>query len=70
MYQPRMSISISAAQEVARSDGHWKRKLRTRNGASTDLLVDGLVLKAYALPPNDPDRILPRYVEAGGCSSV
>src|SRR5690349_17616064 len=33
-YQPRISASISNAQEVARSAGHWKRKLRTANGAS------------------------------------
>lgn len=26
--QPRISVSISNAQEVARSEGHWKRKLR------------------------------------------
>ena len=29
-YQPRISVSISNAQDVARSAGHWKRKLRTR----------------------------------------
>ena len=34
MYQPRMSVSISNAHEVGESAGHWKRKLRTRNGAS------------------------------------
>ena len=33
-YQPRISVSISNAHDVARSAGHWKRKLRTRNGAS------------------------------------
>src|SRR3990172_11159541 len=33
-YQPRISVSISNAHEVARSAGHWKRKLRTRKGAS------------------------------------
>src|SRR5262245_45670100 len=32
MYQPRMSASISNAHEVARSAGHWKRKLRTWKG--------------------------------------
>ncbi len=31
-YQPRMIVSISNAHEVARSAGHWKRKLRTANG--------------------------------------
>jgi hypothetical protein len=31
-YQPRIRVSISKAQDVARSAGHWKRKLRTRNG--------------------------------------
>jgi hypothetical protein len=30
-YQPRMSVSISNAQEVRRSAGSWKRKLRIRN---------------------------------------
>src|SRR4029453_11426761 len=29
-YQPRMSVSISNAQEVRRSAGSWKRKLRIR----------------------------------------
>ena len=28
-YQPRISTSISKAQDVARSAGHWKRKLHT-----------------------------------------
>src|SRR5260221_3389288 len=32
MYQPRISASISNAQDVARSAGHWKRKLRTAKG--------------------------------------
>src|SRR5918992_1604706 len=32
MYHPRMSASISNAHDVARSAGHWKRKLRTLNG--------------------------------------
>src|SRR3954470_6394914 len=32
MYQPRISASISNAHEVARSAGHWKRKLRTWKG--------------------------------------
>src|SRR5262245_4756496 len=31
-YQPRISVSISNAQEASRSAGHWKRKLRIRNG--------------------------------------
>src|ERR1043166_29528 len=34
MYQPSTRFSISMPQEVKRSAGHWKRKLRTRNGAS------------------------------------
>src|ERR1051325_8228092 len=34
MYQPRISASVSKPTEVARSAGHWKRKLRTWNGAS------------------------------------
>jgi hypothetical protein len=36
MYQPRMIVSISNAQDVARSAGHWKRKLRTRKGANVE----------------------------------
>src|SRR5206468_3038732 len=36
-YQPRISASISKASEVARSAGHWKRKLATRNGAKAGL---------------------------------
>src|SRR5687767_7639118 len=35
-YQPRISASISNAHDVQRSAGHWKRKLRTPNGASAD----------------------------------
>src|SRR5688500_8564037 len=31
-YQPRISASISKAHDVARSAGHWKRKLRTAKG--------------------------------------
>src|SRR6478736_10475183 len=37
MYQPRISASISKPIEVARSAGHWKRKLRTAKGASAGL---------------------------------
>ena len=33
MYQPRISASISKPIDVARSAGHWKRKLRTAKGA-------------------------------------
>src|SRR3954466_2631649 len=33
-YQPRISASISKAHDVARSAGHWKRKLRVRKGAN------------------------------------
>src|SRR3990167_7338235 len=36
MYQPRMIVSIANAQEVVRSAGHWKRKLRTRKGAKVE----------------------------------
>ena len=36
MYQPRMSVSISCAQEVSKSAGHWKRKLRTLKGARNE----------------------------------
>ncbi len=32
--QPRITPSISKAHEARRSAGHWKRKLRTPNGAS------------------------------------
>jgi hypothetical protein len=34
MYQPSTRFSISMPHEVSKSAGHWKRKLRTRNGAS------------------------------------
>ena len=37
-YQPRISVSISNAQEVSRSAGHWNRKLRIRKGASVGRL--------------------------------
>src|SRR5262245_34693993 len=33
-YQPRIRVSISNAHDVSRSAGHWKRKLRLRNGAN------------------------------------
>src|SRR5205809_126809 len=36
-YQPRISASISNASDVARSAGHWKRKLATRKGAKAGL---------------------------------
>ena len=36
--QPRISVSISNAQEVSRSAGHWNRKLRIRKGASVGRL--------------------------------
>src|SRR3989441_9205990 len=36
-YQPRISASISNASDVARSAGHWQRKLATRNGARAGL---------------------------------
>src|SRR5213596_494110 len=36
-YQPRISASISKASDVARSAGHWKRKLRMRKGARAGL---------------------------------
>src|SRR5215218_368339 len=32
--QPRITPSISKAQDASRSAGHWKRKLRIRKGAS------------------------------------
>src|SRR5436190_3825648 len=32
--QPRITPSISKAHDASRSDGHWKQKLRIRNGAS------------------------------------
>ena len=35
-YQPRISVSISKAQEVSRSAGHWRRKLRFRKSASAE----------------------------------
>src|SRR5262245_12714248 len=44
IYQPRISASISKPIDVARSAGHWKRKLRTAKGARAGLRaisVDG-----------------------------
>src|SRR5690349_59923 len=35
-YQPRISVSISNAQEVARSAGHWNRKARILKGAKVE----------------------------------
>src|SRR6185503_12945364 len=32
-YQPRMSVSISNAHDVSRSEANWNRKLRTRRAA-------------------------------------
>src|SRR3954454_13837523 len=47
MYQLRIRISISLAQLVSRSAGHWKRKLRTAKGAriSDRLLRPGEVTR-------------------------
>src|SRR5215471_8738485 len=42
--QPRITPSISKAQEASRSAGHWKRKLRTSNGASTETRATVTVL--------------------------
>ena len=36
MYQPRISVSVSKPTDVARSAGHWKRKLRTWKGARAE----------------------------------
>src|SRR5579883_776238 len=36
MYQPRIRFSISEPQDVSRSAGYWKRKLRIWNGANSD----------------------------------
>src|SRR5262245_66366074 len=44
-----MSGSISNAQEVRRSAGHWKRKLRIRNGAKAgwrDILLQAMTTRA------------------------
>src|SRR3990172_7371769 len=48
-YQPRISVSISKAHEVARSAGHWKRKLRSRNGASAEMRELALKTRSDAL---------------------
>ena len=62
MYQPRMSASISKAQEVERSEGHCKRKLRTRNGASTEGRSGAVKPPhgglSWAHPPSRPARFL------------
>ena len=50
MYQPRISVSISHAHEVARSAGHWKRKLRTRKGASGEVSDAALKTACLARP--------------------
>jgi hypothetical protein len=42
MYQPRIRFSISNAHEVARSAGHWNRKLRTANGAKAARVTPAL----------------------------
>src|SRR5271166_700722 len=48
MYQPRISVSISLPQEVSRSAGYWNRKLRMRNGASSedDIIVANGIAEA------------------------
>jgi hypothetical protein len=40
-----MRFSISKANEVARSAGHWKRKLATWKGASVEARGDALTLE-------------------------
>src|ERR1041384_7013620 len=45
MYQPRISASISKPIDVARSAGHWKRKLRTAKGARAGLKAFGSYTK-------------------------
>src|SRR3990167_738477 len=57
-YQPRISISISSAHEVARSAGHWKRKLRTLNGASIETRVAALIASIQHHQPVDRGRAL------------
>ena len=47
-YQPRISVSISKAQEVSRSAGHWKRKLRFRKRASAENPKSRLKLRTLA----------------------
>src|SRR5665213_1957428 len=42
-YQPRITFSISKPQEVSRSAGYWKRKLRTWNGASSETEATALI---------------------------
>src|SRR3954468_8500093 len=48
-YHPRIRFSISNANEVERSAGHWKRKLRTWKGAS----APGTLLTCNARLPHD-----------------
>ena len=43
-YQPRIKVSISKAQDVSRSAGHWNRKLLTRKGSSTPKRSNRLML--------------------------
>ena len=49
MYQPRISVSISLPQEVSRSAGYWKRKLRTRNGASSEDRAIALTAEGWCM---------------------
>src|SRR5438132_13620820 len=50
-YQPRISASISNASDVAKSAGHWKRKLATRKGARAGLRGRGRLRSAQELTP-------------------
>src|SRR5688572_17051475 len=61
-YQPRISASISKAHDVARSAGHWKRKLRTANGARAAARPAG---GGDVIGP-DATRPRPRVLQAGG----
>src|SRR5262245_61452359 len=63
-YQPRISVSISKAQEVSRSAGHCRRKARTRKGAKADGPSRGLKrwdsgASTYRLLPVASRRTLP-----------
>ena len=51
MYQPRIRVSISKAQEVSRSAGHMMRKERTAKGARKDGRAPGAVRVAWLAMP-------------------
>src|SRR6185503_9710861 len=62
MYQPRMTVSISNAHEVRRSEANWNRKLRMRNAGR----VNGAFYPVLRFALDGPSRhiIHPRWHSA------